>query len=56
MKKMLFVGLGLLLAALPALADNTITHGSDLFQTAGDGTTYAEVSVPAGFFCTGSAA
>ncbi len=56
MKKMLFLGLALLLAALPALADNTITHGSDLFQTAGDGTTYAEVSVPAGYFCTGSAA
>jgi len=56
MKKMLFMGLALLLAALPALADNTITHGSDLFQTAGDGTTYAEVSVPAGYFCTGSSA
>lgn len=56
MKKMLFLGLALLLAALPALADNTITHGSDLFQTAGDGSTYAEVSVPAGYFCTGSAA
>lgn len=56
MKKMFFMGLALLLAALPALADNTITHGSDLFQTAGDGSTYAQVDVPAGFFCTGSAA
>jgi hypothetical protein len=56
MKKMLFLGLALLLAALPGLADNTITHGSDLFQTAGDGSTYAQVDVPAGFFCTGSAA
>jgi hypothetical protein len=56
MKKMLFLGLALLLAALPGLADNTITHGSDFFQTAGDGTTYAQVSLPAGYFCTGSAA
>jgi hypothetical protein len=56
MKKMLFLGLALLLVALPGLADNTITHGSDLFQTAGDGSTYAQVDVPAGFFCTGSAA
>jgi hypothetical protein len=56
MKKMIYMGLALGLAALPALADNTITHGTDVFETKGDGTTYADVSVPAGFFCTGSAA
>lgn len=56
MKKMIYIGLALGLAALPALADNTVTHGSDVFQTAGDGSTYAQVSVPAGYFCTGSAA
>jgi hypothetical protein len=56
MRKMIFMGLAAALVALPALADNTVTHGSDLFQTAGDGSTYAQVSVPAGYFCTGSAA
>jgi hypothetical protein len=56
MRKMVFMALALGLAALPVLADNTVTHGSDLFQTAGDGSTYAQVSVPAGYFCTGSAA
>jgi hypothetical protein len=56
MRKMVFMALALGLAALPALADDTVTHGSDLFQTAGDGSTYAQVSVPAGYFCTGSAA
>lgn len=56
MRKMIPIGLGLALAALPALADNTVTHGSDFFQTAGDGSTYAQASVPAGYFCTASAA
>ncbi len=56
MRKMIFMGLAAALIALPVLADNTVTHGSDLFQTAGDGSTYAQVSVPAGYFCTGSAA
>ena len=56
MRKLLFVGLALLLAALPVLADNTVTHGIDVFETQGSGSTYADVSVPAGFFCTGSAA
>jgi hypothetical protein len=53
---MVYVGMALGLAALPALAANTVTRGIDVFETKGDGTTYADVSVPAGFFCAGSAA
>jgi hypothetical protein len=56
MRKLFFAGLALALAALPALADNTVTHGIDVFETQGTGSTYADVSVPAGFFCTGSSA
>ncbi|MEA2604488.1 MAG: hypothetical protein QOF89_5480 [Acidobacteriota bacterium] len=56
MRRTLYLGLALALLALPALADNTILAGSDVFQTAGDGTTYSDLTVPAGFFCTTSAA
>jgi hypothetical protein len=47
-----------LLVAVPAFAaDRTITNGVDLWQTPGDGTSFAdfsEQSLPAGFFCPGS--
>jgi hypothetical protein len=56
MRRTLYLGLALALVALPALADNTILAGSDVFQTAGDGTTYSDLTIPAGFFCTTSAA
>lgn len=55
-KTLLLTGLALCLAALPALADNTILAGSDVFRTAGDGNTSTDVSLPAGFFCSTSAA
>jgi hypothetical protein len=55
-KVLLLSGLALCLAALPALADNTIFAGSDVFRTAGDGNTSSDVSLPAGFFCSTSAA
>jgi hypothetical protein len=55
MRRMLYLGLALSLMALPALADNTIFAGSDVFQTAGDGTTYSDLTIPAGFFCATSA-
>jgi hypothetical protein len=55
MRKMLFLGLALSLAALPALADDTITAGIDVWQTKNDSNTYVDLSLPAGFFCTTSA-
>jgi hypothetical protein len=46
------------LLAMPALAaDRSITNGIDLWQTRGDGTTFADFSkesIPAGFFCNRS--
>jgi hypothetical protein len=46
------------LLAVPALAaDRSITNGIDLWQTKGDGTTFADFSkesIPAGFFCNRS--
>ena len=56
MRRTLYLGLALSLAALPALADNTITAGIDIWQTKNDGNTYADLTLPAGFFCTTSAA
>src|SRR5215208_42348 len=48
-----------LLVAVPALAaDRVIQSGIDLWQTKGDGTTFADFSknvIPAGFFCFKSA-
>ena len=48
----------LTLVAMPAVAlDQVIEHGSDIFQTLGDGNTFANFEnnpLPADFFCTGS--
>jgi hypothetical protein len=55
MRKMLFMGLALGLVSLPVLAANTITHGSDIWQTNGDGRSYVNLSLPAGYFCATSA-
>ena len=55
MRQIAALGLAALaLAAVPVWADNTITHGIDVFQTKSDGNTYVDLSLPAGFFCTGS--
>jgi hypothetical protein len=56
MRKMIYMGLALGLASLPVLADNTITHGIDIWQTNGDGRSYVNLSIPAGYFCATSAA
>jgi hypothetical protein len=55
MKRMLLLGLALSLTALPALADNTILAGIDVWQTKADNNTYVDLTLPAGFFCTTSA-
>ena len=51
--------IGLVLLSIPALAgDRTIYNGMDLWQTRGDGSTFADFSkesLPAGFFCNKSA-
>ncbi len=56
MRKWSFACLALALIAAPALADETITAGIDIFETKGNGDTYTDVNLPAGFFCTTSAA
>lgn len=46
-----------LLSTTPAIADEVIYAGPDLWQTAGAGSTYTSFSedpIPAGFFCSGS--
>lgn len=55
MRKVMILGVVLALAALPASAANTITRGIDVWETKGDGRTYTTLSLPPGFFCTGSA-
>jgi len=61
MKKLSVFAIFVLVLALavPALAaDRVIANGVDLWRTPGDGTSYAdfsEDSIPAGFFCPGSA-
>jgi hypothetical protein len=37
------------LAAVPALAQDVITRGTDSWKTAGDGSSYTDLSLPAGF-------
>jgi hypothetical protein len=37
------------LAAVPALAQDVIPHGTDSWTTAGDGSSYTDLSLPAGF-------
>jgi hypothetical protein len=57
-KKSTLLLASLLLAPLPALADNVIYAGLDLWHTVGNGHTYADFAaepLPAGFFCDGSA-
>jgi len=52
------VGFAVLLAVPAFAADRTITNGVDLWQTPGNGRTFADFSkqsLPAGFFCPGSA-
>jgi hypothetical protein len=51
----LFLALALILASLPATAANTIYAGTDIWQTQGDGRTYTDLNLPAGFFCAASA-
>jgi hypothetical protein len=48
------LAVGALLAA-PSMAQPIINPGVDLFETPADGRTTAVVSIPAGFFCPGSA-
>lgn len=58
MKKSTLLLASLLLAPLPALADNVVYAGLDLWHTVGNGHTYADFAaepLPAGFFCDGSA-
>lgn len=54
-RRHLWLGLALLLIAVPTLAaDRVIQNGIDLWQTKGDGSTFADFSkkpIPAGFFC-----
>jgi len=40
---------GLVLAAVPAVAQDVIARGTDSWKTAGDGTSYTDLSLPAGF-------
>lgn len=52
----LVLTLGLLgFVAGPALAQTTIQSGLDVWETPGDGSTLANLDIPAGFFCQGSA-
>jgi len=57
-KKGMLVAMACMLAlAVPAMADDVIYNGSDLWQTKGDGKTFADFSrepIPAGFFCAKS--
>jgi hypothetical protein len=39
----------LIVAAVPALAQDVIARGTDSWRTAGDGTSYTDLSLPAGF-------
>jgi hypothetical protein len=58
MKKTPFVLAALLLTSLPALAQNVIYAGVDLWRTQGNGHTFADFAsepLPAGFFCGASA-
>lgn len=55
MKPAFLLGLALLFAALPALADDTILAGIDIWRTNNDGNTYVDLDLPAGFFCASSA-
>lgn len=56
--RVLVLALALTAMASPAFAIDVIQNGSDLWQTPGNGTTYAKFDtepIPAGFFCSGSA-
>jgi hypothetical protein len=55
MKPAFLLGIALSLAALPAVADDTILAGSDVWQTSNDSNTYIDLDLPAGFFCNSSA-
>src|SRR5690242_17575330 len=55
MKPIFLLGLALSLAALPALADDTILAGIDIWQTKNDSNTFIDLDLPAGFFCASSA-
>jgi hypothetical protein len=43
----------LALAAVPALAQDVIPHGTDSWTTSGDGSSYTDLSLPAGFLDAG---
>jgi hypothetical protein len=45
-----------LVAAVPALAQDVIPAGTDSWRTAGDGSSYTDLSLPAGFLDKGCAA
>ncbi|HEV8579077.1 MAG TPA: hypothetical protein VGX68_08325 [Thermoanaerobaculia bacterium] len=58
MKRISIIVLAFLFALPLCAADRTIVNGLDLWQTPGDGTTFADFAkepLPAGFFCPGSA-
>lgn len=59
MKRTWILTMALALAALPAFAGGTVYHGTDLWITPGNGSTFSDFAsnpLPSGFFCARSAA